>query len=266
MNLLSALLPIYVALLFLLGAFSWTYIIERYISVKSVPKLKNTPPDVNSISREFALLFPEIEREEVVEVNRNGSAQRRNSVNIKLRGIVLGTINKVIADVNGKSLILSEGEEAEGIKLLKVWRNKAKFLVGGKERVVLLKVNLSGRLASRGGKLPPPPPPRPGEVELSRKEIKRITKDPGIMFREIRLVPYVRKGKTEGFIFEWIKPGSLFDKVGLKKGDILISINNMNIKSGEDAFRILQTLRNAPSLKVVVLRQGRREEISIRID
>jgi general secretion pathway protein C len=86
------------------------------------------------------------------------------------------------------------------------------------------------------------------------------------MFREIRLVPYVRNGRTEGFIFEWIKPGSLFDKVGLRKGDILVSINNMGIKSGEDAFRILQTLRNAPNLKVVILRDGSRRELNIRID
>ena len=86
------------------------------------------------------------------------------------------------------------------------------------------------------------------------------------MFREIRLVPYVRNGKTEGFILEWIKPGSLFYKAGLRKGDVLVSINNMSIRSGKDAFRILQVLRNEPSLRVVVLRNGRREEINVRIE
>jgi len=86
------------------------------------------------------------------------------------------------------------------------------------------------------------------------------------MFREIRLVPFVKNGRTEGFIFEWIKPGSLFYKAGLRKGDILISINNMSIRSGEDAFRLLQVLRNEPSLRVVVLRNGQRKEIKVRIE
>jgi len=88
------------------------------------------------------------------------------------------------------------------------------------------------------------------EARISRREIERLTKDPGVMFREIRLVPYVKEGRTEGFIFEWIKPGSLFHRAGLRKGDILISINNMSIKSGEDAFRLLQVLRNEPSLSL----------------
>ncbi len=86
------------------------------------------------------------------------------------------------------------------------------------------------------------------------------------MFREIRLVPYVKNGRTEGFIFEWIKPGSLFYKAGIRKGDILVSINNMTIKSGEDAFKVLQVLRNEPSLRVVVLRGGQRKEINVRIE
>ncbi|HIQ31345.1 MAG TPA: PDZ domain-containing protein, partial [Aquifex aeolicus] len=93
-----------------------------------------------------------------------------------------------------------------------------------------------------------------------------ITRDPGIMFREIRLVPYVRGGRTKGFIFEWIKPGSLFYRAGLRKGDILLSINNRTIRSAEDAFRLLQLLRNESSLRIVLLRKGQRREINVRIE
>ncbi|MDQ7081945.1 MAG: type II secretion system protein GspC [Aquificota bacterium] len=158
-----------------------------------------------------------------------------------------------------KTLVLEEGREKRGVKLKKVWRKEVLLEVGGEE--IRLRVSPPETSAEEQA-----PAGSSSEVRISRREVERITKDPGIMFREIRLVPYVKNGKTEGFIFEWIKPGSLFYRAGLRKGDILVSINNMTIRSGEDAFRILQALRNEPSLKVVVLRQGQRREIDIRIE
>jgi general secretion pathway protein C len=101
--------------------------------------------------------------------------------------------------------------------------------------------------------------------EFSKKEIERLTKDPGVLFQEIRLKPSVEEGKTRGFIFEWIKPRSIFDKAGIKQGDVLVAINNIEIKSGEDAFRILQALRNESSLKVTLLRDGQNMDINLRV-
>ncbi len=261
MSWIFILLPAYVSLLFLAGGFLWTYWLSNMPEIKNVPRVEKKVPDIGAIGEKLAGLFP-------VEVNTDsGSKETPNlsrRADIKLKGVILGSVKRAVVEINGNPLIMSEGEEKKGVKLSKLWRNKAKFTVNGEDKLVYLSVP-EVKSSSIKAPLPPPPPP-PGEVSLSRKEILRVTKDPGIMFREIRLVPYVRSGRTEGFIFEWIKPGSLFDRVGLRKGDVLVSINNMDIKSGEDAFRILQTLRNSDSLRVVVKRQGRRKTFNIRID
>ena len=261
MSILLISLPVYMVLLFLVGLMAWTYWIKENLNVANVPQLRQERPDLTALKEGLSRIFPS-ESGEVVAFK--GKAKNTKEVRIQLKGVVIGAINRALVVIDGKETLISEGQEVKGVKLVKLWRRGAKFSINGKERVVYIR---SGDSKTSAGKpnLPPPPPP-PGDVRLSRKDILRVTKDPGIMFREIRLVPYVRNGRTEGFIFEWIKSGSLFDKVGLKRGDILVSINNMNIKSGEDAFRILQTLRNSPNLKVVVLRGGVRKELNIRID
>ena len=102
--------------------------------------------------------------------------------------------------------------------------------------------------------------------QRTKEELQRITADPGVMFRQIRLVPFVQEGRTKGFLFEWIEPGSIFERAGIKPGDVLLSINNQEIKSGEDAFRILQVLRNENSIKLNLQRGNELIELLLRVE
>jgi len=229
---------------------------EAFKDIK-VPYVRREEPNANPIKEAFSRIFPELKTEAKLSITDKSSVPQ----NIKLLGTAVGIKNIALIEVDGKSIIVEEGKEKKGVKLKSVAKNSAEVVVGG--RVLRLRVERQkGRVtgSTRSTSFVSP------DLRISRREIERITKDPGVMFREIRLVPYVKNGRTEGFIFEWIKPGSLFHKAGLRKGDILVSINNMTIKSGEDAFRILQVLRNEPNLKVVVLRKGQRREINIRIE
>jgi general secretion pathway protein C len=174
-----------------------------------------------------------------------------------LLGTSVGSKNMALLLRDGKPIILKEGELKEGILLRRVSRKEVILEVGGRRvRLELRPFRPPREERTRGRE----------EFRISRRDLERITEDPGVMFREIRLVPYIKEGRTQGFLFEWIKPGSLFYRAGLRRGDVLISINNIAISSAEDAFRVLQVLRNEPSLRVVILRNGRRKEINVRID
>lgn len=86
---------------------------------------------------------------------------------------------------------------------------------------------------------------------INKNKLLEITSNPQKMFSDIDLVP-----AAKGFMFKSIKPGSLFAQMGLKPGDILLSINNESLNSPEDAFRMLGTIRNSPSFKVDILRNN----------
>ncbi|WP_457600610.1 type II secretion system protein GspC [Hydrogenivirga sp.] len=231
---------------------------ESFRDVK-VPELKREEPDIAPVKEAFAKVFPQ------PKVNREviSSEPLASPDNIELLGTAVGVKSLALLKVNGKTFVLQEGGEKRGVRLKRVSRRMAVVEVGGKEYTLVVKAQ---KISLTSGGVLEPSFRSSSDLRISRREIERLTRDPGVMFREIRLVPYVKNGKTEGFIFEWIKPGSLFYKVGLRKGDILVSINNMTIRSGEDAFRVLQVLRNEPSLRVVVMRGGQKREITVRIE
>lgn len=251
-------LPLIASASFLLSTVVLYASLENAFRGIKVPILKSEEPNIQKIQEALSRVFP--------EQKQNGDTlQKAHSASgeVELLGTSVGSRSMVLLRVGKKTVVLSEGQTKEGITLLSVSRRSATLRIGDQE----LELRVKPKKAAPSTRVQTPSQPTGGaEVRISRRELEMITKDPGIMFRQIRLVPYVKDGKTEGFIFEWIKPGSLFYRAGLRKGDILLSINNMTIQSGEDAFRLLQVLRNEPNLKVVVMRNGRKKEINIRIE
>ena len=63
-------------------------------------------------------------------------------------------------------------------------------------------------------------------------------------------------GQTEGFIVRMIRPNSFLDMLGIKRGDILMEINNIQLNSPERALQIFQQLREARNIAVSLVRNG----------
>lgn len=228
----------------------------------NIPVLqKDRGPDISVVEKALARVFSEVQEEEEQE---EVIIEEEEEVDIKLIGVVAGEVNMAMLRVGDSSIILHKGESKKGVLLKDVWDRGAIVSYRGRDITLRLKKRSIGK--SAGSEEPAVSIEDSGVARISRREIERLTKDPGIMFRELRLVPYVRNGRTEGFIFEWIRPGSLLHRAGLRRGDILLSINNNTIRSGEDAFRLLQILRNEPNLRILVMRNGVRKELKVVIE
>ncbi len=265
MDRLLILLPVAVSLSSAIASASLFLTIRLTPGEISAPLVtKKDLPDPYSIKSGFSKVF------EKPKKGRNRAESSPVFRNIRLIGLSWGDLPLAMFKVGDKKLILIEGESRKGITLKEVLRDSVVIISDGKE--ITLRVPKRELKTASASKTEPQPtesyqPTGQGqEFRVSRREIERITKDPGVMFREIRLVPYVKGGRTEGFIFEWIKPGSLLYQAGLRPGDILVSINNNTIRSGEDAFRLLQILRNEPNLRVQIIRNGQKRELFVRVE
>lgn len=215
-----------------------------------VPEMKResyTPPDLSFIFKEQKL------------------AELKDLSHLRLLATASGGIKLALLEVNGKAKVVRIGSDIEGYRVVDIQRNYILLSDGKDTKAIGFSFETAKNLTFE---------PTAGTPELSgslsavvsKREIENVTADPGIMFRQIRLVPYVQNGQTRGFLFEWVDPQSIFSKAGIKAGDILLAINNQDIKSGEDAFRILQALRNENSLKVSLIREGRPIEINLRVE
>jgi len=97
-----------------------------------------------------------------------------------------------------------------------------------------------------------------GEVEGALDNLNEL-------LTQIRVVPNFENGKTNGFKVFAIRPNSIFDSIGLKNGDIIKQINDMEINSPEKAFDIFQQLRSEKSLSLDIIRNGQRQSFSYEI-
>jgi kynurenine formamidase len=117
----------------------------------------------------------------------------------------------------------------------------------------------------------PAAPAGPSEAELTdgirstgphRYTIRRALKDrliaePAAVSRSARLVPSVIDGRAAGFKLYAIRPGSVFNLLGLENGDTLSAVNGRSITSPEHALEAYAALRGARGLTLSVIRRGK---------
>ncbi len=67
-----------------------------------------------------------------------------------------------------------------------------------------------------------------------------------------------------GFQAKRVQPGSAFERMGLRDGDLLLSVNGQPVNSGEELARLYQQVSdNSGELNVEVLRNGTLEELRL---
>jgi len=96
---------------------------------------------------------------------------------------------------------------------------------------------------------PPPVTPRLPEVPAPAEEGPR---SPARLFSEARILPKYEDGQMVGVQVSAIKPGSLFEKVGIEEGDVITELNGIRIDSPEQSAKILLELTRSQNLTLQV--------------
>lgn len=76
---------------------------------------------------------------------------------------------------------------------------------------------------------------------------------------ELRLAqmqPRITNGKTDGFIIRRLKRASILNKLGLRRGDVILNINDIALDGPESGLQVFQQLREAREINLAVERKG----------
>lgn len=118
-------------------------------------------------------------------------------------------------------------------------------------------------------------------VASETPEIRKIDEDRWLIPREtaeatrqnlaeeLRLAqmqPRIVDGQTNGFMIRSIKRRSLLNKLGLRRGDVIMAVNEMALDSPEKALQIFQQLREARQINVAVERKGEAMTFAYELD
>lgn len=101
-----------------------------------------------------------------------------------------------------------------------------------------------------------------GQYTIDREEVDTALDNMSQLFTQVRAVPHFQGGKATGFRLFAIRQGSLFDKIGLRNGDIIQSINGNDISDPARAMGLFQELRNESNLEAKIIRNKEEKTLS----
>lgn len=191
----------------------------------------------------------------------------------------------ILSDRRGEQNVYKLGQSVPSAgKLVEVDRDRVFIDHNGKRVAILLpKEDLPGPVMGAQPLAPPSEDdnadgsndddaydPNVEDLGDNRYKIPRATIDHSIgnmsqLLTQIRAVPNIQDGKTNGFALSEIEPGSVFDEMGLEEGDVLRSVNGQQVTDPGQAMQMMSALRGANSISIQVLREGHPTTLSYQI-
>lgn len=95
-----------------------------------------------------------------------------------------------------------------------------------------------------------------GSYVIDQRALNASLDNIGQAMTDARLLPSMKDGKVEGFKASEVKPAGIFGMVGIKNGDVLLSINDFPIDSPEKAIQSLVSLKGQSRIKLDIIRNG----------
>ncbi len=94
---------------------------------------------------------------------------------------------------------------------------------------------------------------------LARSDVQSVAANPAELFSQARILPKYEDGQMKGVQLNAIKPGSLFEEIGLQNGDVIVEFNGIQINNQQDSAAVLRELTQTTEFDVRVVGADGRE-------
>lgn len=89
--------------------------------------------------------------------------------------------------------------------------------------------------------------------EVQRDDVEKAVRNPAELFSQARILPKYENGQMTGVQLNSIQPGSLFEQIGIRNGDVITQVNGIVVSSPQDSAALLNELTSANQFQVGVV-------------
>jgi len=155
----------------------------------------------------------------------------------------------------GKQGAYQEGDLLEENLIKKILDGKV--VIGTRRGDQILSIG-SGTSAGR--------PASSGEVaHLDRKEVDSTLADQMQFMREIGVRPRFEGGRPAGFVIYSIEPESIFGRMGLEDGDVIVSVNGKSLATTQPTMEFYDALKKGGTVSLEIKREDSTQRLLFEI-
>ncbi len=238
----------------------------------SARAMEKQPPPARyaKISQRALMGGPTYEREEKKEEidEEEIAALKPTSLSIVLLGTVSGPerVAFAVMEEKGKKKqgLYQTGDEIQGALVKKVLRGKVILEVKGKDEILEMAQAKAGKgKAGRAGTA------SGGDgytITVAQDDLQKSLGNINSLLTQVRIRPLIKNGKPDGLVLSHVKQGSIFEKLGLKNGDVVKKIDNKEIKTPDDAFAFYNRLKSGAELSLEIGRGSETKTLNYRFE
>ena len=105
------------------------------------------------------------------------------------------------------------------------------------------------------------PSSSPETTRLDRKEVDSTLPEYMQLMREIRVRPHLEEGQPGGFLIYNIEPGSIFARMGLENGDVIMAVNGKPVTKTLQAVDFYDALKKGGTVNLEIKRGETKQEL-----
>jgi len=186
---------------------------------------------------------------------------------VTVSGIVLAKSGRHAATLvsEGRMRPAVAGDRAFGCEVSAIRADEVDLVCGDERRTLTLSAPASfgaTRPASQAAAIEE----APADITINRADLEsRLDREMSRLMTETTLVPVTSRGRVAGFTLSRVPAGTILETLGLRAGDVLVSVNETSIDSFTTLVSLWPKLQTAGSVKAQIMRDGKPMDISVNI-
>jgi type II secretion system protein C len=185
---------------------------------------------------------------------------------VTLKGIVVAGSGRNAATLVSEGRIRSvvAGDRAFGCEVALIREDVVEIVCSGERR--RLKLMATPATGTAAASIEAGPAAEPADITMTRVDLEaRLDREMSRLMTETTLIPVTSRGQVAGFTLSRIPAGTILETLGLKAGDILVSVNETPIDSFTTLVGLWPKLQTSGSVRAQVMRDGKPRDISVSI-
>jgi len=203
---------------------------------------------------------------------------KRTSLNLKLWGTVTGgegVSYAVIEDAaQRRQKLYQVGDTVQSASIRSILKEKVVLRHDDRDEILEMEKKRSGSTSasrtarsslSRTNPIVVEATPGNRIIHLNKSVVDNAVGNLNTLIRQVRIRPHLENGKPSGMRVTSIRPNSIFQKMGLRNGDIIKGVDGRDIQTVDDALKLYENLKDSTGVSVQIQRRGNLQNIEYRV-